>query len=553
MASTRDYQPVKGSEYLHPKDHKQLDRTAANEMGTVTLVLRRRPDGQKLRALKDFSAAAKKPAKTADRSNFAAAHGADPKDLDQVAAFARANHLEVMQTHAARRSVVVRGSVADLNKAFGVQLHDYQSPRGTYRGHEGPVNLPKDIAGTVEAVIGLDNRQVPAQHFSTARRKNPDDPPNTRPLTPQQVAKLYNFPGGDGAGQTIGIYEMATADGPAGYTTQDLTQTMAAFGGGLKVPNPIDVSIDGVTNSGVSDGETGLDITVAGAIAQAAQIAVYFTGGTSQNILHAMQTMIHPDQGDPQPTVISISYGWGPDDPSANSLSDQEYAQLDSLFQDAANLSLTVLVSSGDSGAFVQSQTVAQTSYPASDPWVIACGGTTIGNINGSNFDEYAWNDSGTAGPGASGGGVSARFPVPDYQQNAKVPNRISTNQPGRGVPDIAGNASENSGYPQVINGQSQPVGGTSAVAPLYAGLIAIINANLGRSVGFINANLYSVNGVFRDIVSPPGPGNNSFGLVQGYPVGPGWDACTGFGSVNGTALQNALQSETTGSKTVAA
>jgi kumamolisin len=202
-----------------------------------------------------------------------------------------------------------------------------------------------------------------------------------------------------------------------------------------------------------------------------------------------------------------------------------------------------VLVSSGDSGAFIASQTVAQTSYPATEPWVIACGGTTIGNINGATFDEYAWNDTGAGGPGASGGGVSARYPLPAYQQGIGVPNRIGTQQPGRGVPDIAGNASENSGYMQFINGQSQPVGGTSAVAPLYAGLIALINANLGFAVGFINPTLYRLAGsAFRDIVSPPGPANNSFGQVTGYPVGAGWDACTGLGSVNGTVLQNGLQ-----------
>jgi kumamolisin len=124
------------------------------------------------------------------------------------------------------------------------------------------------------------------------------------------------------------------------------------------------------------------------------------------------------------------------------------------------------------------------------------------------------------------------------------VPVRNGTGTAGRGIPDIAGNASENSGYPQFINGNSVTVGGTSAVAPLYAGLIAVINANLGHSVGFLNPTLYSLNAatVFNDIVSPPGPANNSLNGVTGYPVAAGWDACTGFGSVKGVALQNALQ-----------
>jgi kumamolisin len=481
---------------------------------------------------------------------FAATHGADPKEMEQVAAFARSNGLNVIESQPARRSVVVRGTVEAINSAFAVELHDYQSPRGMYHGHEGKSSVPSALAPMVEAVIGLDNRPVPAKHFSTARKHNPADPPNTKPITPLQVAQLYNFPTGTGSGQTIGIYEMQTSGGNAGYTVQDLTNTMKAFGGGLKVPVPIDVSVNGVTNSGVSDGETGLDITVAAAIAQGAQIAVYFTGGDTQSIILALQQMIHPSAGEPTPSIISISYGWGPDDASADSFSAADYTQIDDLFQDAANLAITVLVSSGDSGAFIESKTQAQTSYPATEPWVIACGGTTIGNISGKTFSEYAWNDTGAAGPGASGGGVSARFPVPTYQANAKVPVRNGTKTKGRGIPDISGNASENSGYVQFINGQSQPVGGTSAVAPLYAGLMALINASLGHPAGFINPALYGIkSGVFNDIVSPPGPANNSMGKVTGYPVGPGWDACTGFGSVDGAALLSALKATPAGTK----
>jgi kumamolisin len=547
MALPHGYEPVTGTDHAHPKDHKVLNPTGGENLVTATMIVRRRPGGPKLKEVKDFAAKPGAPRKHLSHADFAASHGADPKELAEVAAFAKSHGLEVVQSNQERRSVVVRGTAAAVSKAFAVELQDYDSPRGRYRSHTGTANVPASIAGMVESVLGLDNRRVPAQHFSTARRQNPSDPNNTNPLTPQQVAQLYNFPAGTGAGQTIGIYEMETQAGPAGYTQQDLTDTMQAFGGGLQVPTPINVSIDGITNSGVSDGETGLDITVASAVAQGAQIAVYFTGGNTQSIIHALQTMIHPAAGDPTPAILSISYGWGPDDATADSFSDQEYTQIDQLFQDAANLSITVVVSSGDSGAFIASQTQAQTSYPASEPWVIACGGTTIGNINGAAFDEYVWNDTGAAGPGATGGGISARFPVPTYQQNANLPNRNGTNQPGRGVPDIAGNASENSGYVQFINGQSQPVGGTSAVAPLYAGLIALINANLGSPVGFINSMLYGISGgVFRDISSPPGPANNSFQGVTGYPATAGWNACTGLGSANGTALENSLKTTVT-------
>lgn len=544
MALPQGYEPIKGTNHTHPSTHRQLQRSDAAQQITVTLMLRRQRSDSKVRELQDFKAHQLLQHAHADRSAIEAAHGADPAELKQVEAFARQYGLSILESSQTRRSIVVRGSVSAMNDAFAVDLYDFQSPRGRYHGHANEASLPSDIKEFVEAVVGLDNRQVPATHYATPARQGSDDPVNTKPVTPQQIASLYDFPAGDGAGQTIGIYEMATGDGPAGYSVQDLTQTMRAFGGHLATPQPIDVSVDGVTNSGKSDGETGLDITIASAIAPAAKLAVYFTGGEVQNILHAVQRMVHPDPGDPVPTVISISYGWGPDDASAHSFSDTEYAQLGSLFQDAANLSITVLVSSGDSGAFIESKTQAQTSYPATEPWVIACGGTTVGNITDAGFDEYVWNDIGAGGPGATGGGVSPMFPIPSYQQTANVPVNHSTHKLGRGIPDIAGNASENSGYPQYINGQEQPVGGTSAVAPLYAGLIARINANINASVGFINPTIYAAPAAakFREVAAPPGPANNSCGGVTGYPAVAGWNACTGLGSVNGTALQAVLK-----------
>ena len=539
------YRLLEGSEHAHPADHALLGASDPAESGTVTLLVRRRA-GSKLLELTDFSGRPGEHPEPFSRADFAAQNGADPADIAQVEAFARGHGLTVVESDVARRSVVVNGTVASLNAAFGVALHDYRSPRGKYRGYAGALSMPAGMAGVVEAVFGLDNRKVPAQHYAAKRKKvsaSPEttNPPNTAPVTPQQIAALYGFPPGDGAGQTIGIYEMETGDGPAGYTTQDLADSIAAFGGNLKVPKPVDVSVDGVTNSGKSDGETGLDITVAGAIAQGAELAVYFTGGDAQNIIHALQLMFHPGAGDPQPTIVSISYGWGPDDEAAAAFSAAEYAQLDQLFQDAANLGITVLVSSGDSGAFIESTTQAQASYPATEPWVIACGGTTVGNIAGASFDEYAWNNGGTGG--ASGGGISARYPVPSYQSSLTLPVANGTKAAGRGIPDLAGNANEDSGYPQFINGQSGPVGGTSAVAPLYAGLLAIVNANLGRAFGFINPILYALAAqAFSDIVSPPGPANNSYNGVTGYAVGAGWDAVTGLGSIKGTALQAGLK-----------
>jgi kumamolisin len=541
MALGIAYRSLRGSQHPHPKDHRKLHPTDGAEPLTITLLLRRRHDHPEVKPEAVTVGHGSRPT----RGHFAAAYGADPGELAAVAAFAKAAGLEILETDVVRRSLVARGPAAAINAAFGIQLAHYQYAQGTYRSHDEEVKLPQSIADYVEAVVGLTNRKVPAQHFSTIaarRRLAALDPANTQPLTPSQVADLYHFPSGDGAGQTIGLYEMATDSGPAGYASSDIQATMAALGN-LPAPHIIDVSVDGTRNSGSSDGETGLDITVAAAIAPKATIAVYFAGGEVQNILHALQKMIHPGSRDPTPSVLSISYGWGPDDQGTPSFSDSEWGQLTQLFQDAAINKITVLVSSGDSGAVVESQTQPQVSYPGSDVWVTACGGTTIGNVGNGSFDEWVWNDRGPAGPGATGGGVSARFAVPSYQAEVSIPPRNGTDKPGRGVPDIAGNASENSGYPQVINGSPpQPVGGTSAVAPLYAGLMARINANNGFQAGYLNPVLYSLPAsVFRDVSGASGPANNDFNRVKGYPANAGWDACTGLGSVNGQALQRAL------------
>jgi kumamolisin len=541
MALGITYRPLKGSNHPHPREHNKLHPTDTAEQLTITLMIRRKQGHPKLKPEAVIVDQKSRPSRDA----FAAAHGADPRELEAVAAFAKSAGFDVLETDAARRSVIVRGSVATINKAFDTQLNNYRYEAGNYRSHDGELKLPSHIADYIEAVVGLTNRKVPAVHFSTIaaqRKRDLLDPANTRPLTPGQVAALYKFPPGDGAGQTIGLYEMETGSGPAGYEPSDIAATMTALGN-LPLPNIIDVPVDGTGNSGRSDGETGLDITVAAAIAPKATIAVYFAGAEVQNMIHALQEMVHPKGADPIPSIISISYGWGPDDLDTPTFSDSEWAQFTQLFEDAATNKITVFVSSGDSGAYVSSPTQAQVNYPGSEVWVTSCGGTTVGNVSGSSFDEWVWNDIGAAGPGATGGGVSARFEVPSYQSAASVPVRNGTGQRGRGIPDISGNASENSGYLQVIDGSPpQAVGGTSAVAPLYAGLIARINANNGSPAGYLNPVLYKLpSSAFRDIVGAPGPANNDFKRVEGYPAGVGWDACTGLGSVNGQALQTAL------------
>jgi hypothetical protein len=218
--------------------------------------------------------------------------------------------------------------------------------------------------------------------------------------------------------------------------------------------------------------------------------------------------------------------------------------------------------------------------YPGSDPWVLCCGGTTIGQYypQGSTtpaWVEYAWNDAFQQpnGWGTGGGGVSDFFPLPSYQNNAGVPKSINPTLPtnpdlvtvtppapfnatGRGVPDVASNASIFSGFSGFYQGgqpAENPGNGTSAAAPLWAGLVAVLNSNAGFNIGFLNPTLYSlgpgafnpINPLWPDPAYPQlaaCPVDNSNNGIPGYPTGPGWDACTGLGSPNAGAILTALQ-----------
>jgi kumamolisin len=284
--------------------------------------------------------------------------------------------------------------------------------------------------------------------------------------------------------------------------------------------------VDGAANSpgdpSGADGEVELDIQVAGAVAPGAKIAVYFAPNSDQGFVDAITTAVHDTAN--RPSTLSISWG-GPE----SSWSQSSMTALDNACQSAAALGVTITVASGDSGSSDGTSTNT-VDFPASSPHVLACGGTEL-IANGTQIsEEVVWNDQDSGG-GATGGGFSTTYSVPSWQGSA-----LPSGSSGRGVPDVAGNASPETGYNIVVDGQQEIVGGTSAVAPLWAGLIALINQQLvqqgKQTVGFVNPALYQNPGGFHDITQ----GDNG-----SYSAGPGWDACTGLGSPNGTAILSAL------------
>ena len=537
------YDRLPGSERAVSSDDRRVGAAPADENVRLTVIVRRRPDGPSVPDHQHYLATPPAQRRRLSDDEFAERYGYDEDDVAKVTEFATSHGLEVTSTHAGRRAIYLSGTVAQVSKAFGVSLSVYERTveaevrdeperTETFRGRVGFIHVPSELAEVIVGVFGLDNRSV--------TQRNMADPPSTTTITLAKVRELYDFPTNQAAGQTIAIFSAR------GYLSSDIS---ANFGG--NPPTVTDISID-ASNGNWADSETTQDIFISASCAPGADVAVYFTSGSQQGWVDLVGRVVHPNPGDPVCSVLSSSFYIMDGDDAALS-SGATSALVDAVsqaFEDAAIQGVTICIASGDTGSESKiPDGNAHVQYPGSDPWVLSCGGTTIGNVSGSSCDEWAWNDTATFGGltwvAATGGGVSAIFPVPYYQVDAGVPTSVNDGHQGRGVPDVAANASANSGYPIILGGSlsAWPAAGTSASAPLWAGLVAVLNAALGENVGFVNPVLYALgSSVFRDIVSEPGAANNSLAGTPGYPVGPGWDACTGWGSPRGQALLEGLR-----------
>jgi len=545
-----NYSRIEGSE-RRPSAGTTLEGPAPpDEAVQITISLRRRTDGPPLPDLGAIGATPFSERTPLSDEEFAAKYGASPDDMAKVEKFVRDSGLKIVESNAARRSVVATGTVAQMNKAFAVDLARYTAeaaPHGrreqpsaeTYRGRDGFVHVPKDLEGIVVGVFGLDNR--------TIAKRNAADPSNTHPISIPTLKQLYNWPANSAAGQTIGIVSLS------GYAIHDIQLFFSGLGAGYTMPVVHDISVHG-TNSGSDPyGETTQDIGIAASAANGSSIAVYITVGSQVGWVDLLHRVAHPSPGDPVCSVLSsswyISNGDDATTLAAEGVSTSFINAVSAALQDAALQGITVCIACGDTGSNSKvNNGQAHVQYPGCDPSVLSVGGTTVGNIVGSTFDEYVWNDPSPSDPshwGTTGGGVSDFFPLPSYQAYAGVPASVNPNHHvGRGIPDVSANASYNAGYSGLyLNGNPMIGNGTSASAPLWAGFIATLNAALATRLGFVNPIFYSKGSLgFRDIVPGAGPANNSNGGVAGYPAGSGWDACTGWGSIDGTKMLNMLR-----------
>jgi kumamolisin len=510
---------LKGSAKAPFTEGRYVGPVRKDEQVTVTLRLRRKTPLE--------SPATGKELRKLGYDEFRARHGADPADVAKVEAFAQTHGLVVPRVSLAQRAVDLAGTAAAMETAFGTTLKRFTQGKQTFRIRTGAISIPAELAAIVEGVFGLDNRPRVRPYFRIARIPGKFHPRATaKAFTPLEVAALYNFPKNvDGKGETIAILEFG-----GGYRAADLNNYFSKLG--IKAPSVVAVSVGNAHNAPTgspdsADGEVVLDIEVAGAVAPGAQLVVYFAPNTDDGFINALYAAIHDNLR--RPSIVSLSWGSREKDSTIQSLQDYDSACID-----AAALGITICAAAGDHGSSDTDppDKRANVDFPASSPHVLACGGTHLEAKNGAIASETVWNSH---DGWATGGGVSEIFKLPDYQKKAGVPKSANRGGKfGRGVPDVSGNGDSATGYKVFLDGRTIVVGGTSAVAPLWAGLIARLNQAKGARLGFLHPKLYALGSGkgFRDIVQ----GDNG-----AYKAKPGWDACTGLGSPDGEALRKAL------------
>ena len=519
MPAGLDLVPLPGSERSEASGVRPAATPLSGEEDIdATVILRRRaavPDSA-------LSGPGLSPAELAD------AYGADPGEVEIVSARLSGLGLQILSADAASRRVQVRGPVSLMERVFGTSLAPMTRLGRTgdasdHRVRSGALAIPSDLAGIVTGVLGLDNRPQTRALYQFAPATGV-----TTSYTPLQLGAVYEFPDGtDGTGQTIAIIELG-----GGFSDADLTQYFSGLG--LDAPTVTAVGVDGARNEPGqdpqgADGEVLLDIEVAGALAPKAAVVVYFAPNTDAGFLNAITQAAHAA---PTPTAISISWGQG-----ENQWTEQARTAMDQAFVDAAALGITVTAAAGDDGSNDrETDGAAHVDFPASSPHVLACGGTSLkaDPRTGQVHSETVWNNG--SGKGATGGGFSTAFARPSWQDavlGSAAGSGVDPNT-GRGVPDVAGDADPRTGYQVLIDGSSSVIGGTSAVAPLWAALVARLAQANGAKFGLIQPRLYAaaapatVAPGFRDVTQ----GNNG-----AFAAGPGWDACTGLGVPVGSRL----------------
>jgi subtilase family serine protease len=462
---------------------------------------------------------------------FAARFGASASTLAAAGHTLTAAGLTVTGRSANGLLLDARGPVGTIESLFGVQLIDYRAADGTlFYQAVATARLPAGLASLATGVLGLDSRH--ALHSATLRQR-PASSFGFDGYTPADLRRLYDVnplvqAGAGGAGQTIALAEIDT------FRQSDVDAYDQRFG--ITAPPVEKVNVNGGTTE--LGPESIMDIEVIHAIAPQTRIIAYQTSPRLDDTAQMFAQLV----GERRAQIVSISLGVCEIgiDPS---IRDAYLSSLDSSFKQAAAQGMSVLVASGDAGAYTCQDDNLAVSSPADSPYVTAVGGTALFTDSDGGYAYEAGWESPLEGAG-SGGGLSEVYARPDWQTGKGVNNQYSNGM--RQIPDVAADADALTGYQIYDSGTSpcngdrcwQVYAGTSAAAPLWAGLVALANqmraAQQKPPLGLLNPALYQFGdgkagaSPFRDVTV----GGNLF-----YPAAAGWDFSTGWGTPDASAL----------------
>jgi Pro-kumamolisin, activation domain/Subtilase family len=443
-------------------------------------------------------------------------------DVDSLRKWLIAQGFEVQPAAQYELSVFARGTVAQLQRVFGVTFARVQFRGEEHTSAVTAPSLPAVVAGLVLSINGLQPHLHPFPHSVRKAISPGESIQNQPPYLVSEIESAYGASAGNGAGQKIGIVIDTFPK------NSDLTAFWADNGVPQSLSNIEKVQVVAGTLPAPSGEET-LDTSWSSGIASGAKIRIYAVADSNlpfSKLDQAYQRIINDLPSQPELHQISMSYGLGELYESSGQLETD-----DAYFATIAANGVTLFASSGDGGSSPDSNGnyggPVQVENPASDPNVIAVGGTSLYlNSNGTVSREFAWT--------GSGGGQSVVFARPTWQPGAST---IAGG--GRLVPDVALDADPNTGVFLVVNGSTAyEYGGTSLSAPVWAGVCARVNqvraGNGAPSLGPLGPKIYSLLGSssFRDITS----GSNG-----AYSAGPGFDLCTGIGVPEVDNLINAL------------
>ncbi len=465
---------------------------------------------------------------------FAARFSPTQATVNAVTSFLRSQGLVVHSVSSNRTLIDASGSVATVERAFQTTIATYQVNGRTVYAPTTEPTVPDALTGMIVNIAGLDNVGVythaPIIHNSAAGPHAGSGPGGG--YTPSELRTAYDMnsliSSATGAGQTVAIFELD------GYKTTDVNAYLSNYS--LGSANYSNVLVDGATNTaGAGAIEVELDMEVVSATAPGAAQKIYIGPNSTSGVNDTYNRIVTDN-------VAKVSSSsWGLCEASSGN---SELQALNNIFQQMAAQGQALYSAAGDSGAYDCNNTSLAVDSPSSDPNVVGVGGTNLQTGSGGSYtSESVWSnpsDTSRSPKGAGGGGgLSTYFAKPSYQTGPGTTNSYSNGK--RQVPDVSADADPNTGYSVYCSvtasgcSSSSPwieVGGTSAAAPLWAGISADLNqylaANSKPVLGSASATLYTLfnttqtYSAYHDITS----GNNLF-----YPATTGYDQASGIGT----------------------